>query len=473
MFHSQNSSPFLKRYIGTKAFYKHLLGIVVPIIIQTTVTNFVSLLDNIMVGALGTEQMSGVSIANQLLFVYNLCIFGGLSGAGIFSAQFHGADNHDGVRYTFRFKVYIALFVSIAAYSIFILFGKELISLYLTEDASGDLQSTLDYGLRYLHILYFGMFSFALSQCYASTLRETGETFIPMVTSLIEVAVNCSLNYILIFGKLGFPALNVRGAAIATVISRITGLGILAVYTHINTSKHPFIKNAYASPRIPRTLSLSIIKKGMPLLANEALWSLGTTSVIQQYSLRGMMVVAALNISSTLSNLFNVFLMSMGSAVAIMVGQALGANDVHRAKDYVRKLAFASIVICIVIGAVLAMLAPVLPHLYNTTPDVKALASGFIVVCAFMMPVNAFVNCSYFTLRSGGKTIITFMYDCGFTWLIIFPLAHMLVVNTSLPITIIYATCCFSEILKAVFGWILIRKGIWINNIVGSATTAN
>jgi len=462
-------AKFKKQFIGDKAFYKMVFAIVLPIIIQNTVANFVNLLDNVMVGRLGTEPMSGVSVANQLIFVFNLCIFGGLSGAGIFTAQYFGAKDNDGVRYTFRFKLYTALFVLIAAYVIFLAAAPQLIKLYLTEDASGDVAKTLEYGMQYLQVMYLGIAPFALSQCYAGTLRETGETVMPMKASVVEVIVNLCLNYVLIFGKFGMPALGVRGAAVATVISRYAGLAILMIYTHRNHEKHPFIKGAYSSPYIPRRLTVDIIKKGMPLLANEALWSMGSTTLVQKYSMRGLAVIAALNISSTVSNMFNVMFMTMGNAVAILVGQALGANDVEKAKDYVKKLTAFSTMTCLCMGALLISLSGILPMMYNTTADVRALASKFLVASACLMPAFSFANCFYFTLRSGGKTMITFVYDCVFSWVVMIPVAHLLVTYTDLPITFVYPMCQGLEIVKAVYGFYLVKKGVWINNIVGNS----
>lgn len=459
-------SRFRARYVGDRAFYRMVYRIALPIVIQNTVANFVNLLDNVMVGRIGTEPMSGVSVANQLLFVFNLCIFGGLSGAGIFTAQFFGAGDHEGVKNTFRFKMYTAVFVLIAALSVFFCAAPNLIRLYLTEDATGNIEATLQYGLSYLQIMYAGIIPFALSQVYAGTLRETGETLVPMKASIVEVVMNLCLNYLFIFGKLGLPAMGVQGAALATVISRTTGLAILVIYTHRNSEKHPFIKGVYRSLRMPKKLTLDIIRKGMPLLANEGLWSLGSTTLVQKYSLRGLVVIAGLNIASTISNMFNIMLMTMGNAVAILVGQALGSGDVEKAKDYVRKLTALAVAACVVMGLLLIACSGVLPKLYNTSDEVRALATQFLLVSAVLMPAFSMANCFYFTLRSGGKTLITFLYDCGFSWVIMIPLAHVLVHYTSMPIAWIYFACQGSELLKTAFGGYLVHKGVWINNIV-------
>ena len=161
-----------EKFIGDRAFYKMVLLIAVPIMIQNGITNFVNLLDNIMVGQIGTEQMSGVAIVNQLIFVYNLCIFGGLSGAGIFTAQYFGQKDEEGIRNTFRFKIWMAVLITIIAIIIFVMGGSNLISLYSNDGSTGDLAATLEYGKLYLMIMLTGLPGFMLVQIYSSTLRE-------------------------------------------------------------------------------------------------------------------------------------------------------------------------------------------------------------------------------------------------------------------------------------------------------------
>ena len=217
-----------RKFIGDKAFYHALLVLIVPMIIQQGITNFVSLLDNIMVGRLGTESMSGVAIVNQLLFVFNLSIFGGLAGASIFGAQFYGKGDHQGVRYAFRFKLMYGALITILATGVLVLFHQPLISLFLTDTGSGgDLALTLSEARQYLKVMLVGLIPFALSQSYSSSLRETGETKAPMVASVIAIFVNLILNYVLIFGRFGAPRLVVVGAAVATVIARYIENGYL------------------------------------------------------------------------------------------------------------------------------------------------------------------------------------------------------------------------------------------------------
>ena len=214
-------NTFFSKFIGDKAFYKMVFSVAVPILVQNAVTNFVNLLDNIMVGSVGTEQMSGVSIANILLFVFNLAVFGATSGVGIFTAQYFGSKNEQGMKHSIRFSMYWGIVIFIAGLLVFGGAGKALINLYLHENgATGDLNATLEYGTQYLTIMVAGLPAFVVSQVYAGTVRSAQKTLPPMVSGLIAVVVNLFLNYVLIYGKLGAPALGVEGAAIATVTSR-------------------------------------------------------------------------------------------------------------------------------------------------------------------------------------------------------------------------------------------------------------
>ncbi len=457
----------MKKYIGDKAFYKMVLTVVIPIIIQNGITNFVGMLDNIMVGRVGTEQMSGVAITNQLMFVFNICVFGAVSGAGIFTAQFYGCDNNKGIRDTFRFKIISCAAICVIGLLVFAIWGEDLIQMYLHGDnIEGSLAATLGYAKDYLWIMLLGLIPFTIVQAYAGTLRECGETMLPMKAGIFAVLVNLLFNYILIFGKFGAPVMGVTGAAIATVISRFAELLVVVLWTHKHTDRFPFMIGAYHSMRIPGTLALNILKTGMPLLVNEALWSAGMAGLMQCYSVRGIDVVAGMNISTTISNLFNVIYISLGNAVAIIIGQLLGAGRMEEAKDSDRKLIFFSVVSCVAVGLVLAAVSPYFPMLYNTSEEVRRLATWFICVAALCMPLYSCTNATYFTLRSGGKTMITFFFDSGFVWVVSIPVAYLLSRYTQTPIVLLYLICQSLELIKSAIGLILVKKGVWIHNIV-------
>lgn len=457
----------LKKYIGDRAFYKRVFQVAVPIIIQNGITNFVPLLDNIMVGQVGTLPMSGVSIVNQLIFVFNLCIFGASSGAGIFTAQFHGKGDAEGVRHTFRFKFLICTALALAGGMLFFLDGSNLIRLYLTgEGDAADAAAVLGYGREYLRVMLWGLLPFALCNAYASTLKESGETFVPMAAGVAAVAVNLVGNYILIFGHFGAPAMGVRGAALATVISRYAELLLVAGWTHRNAKKHPFIRGAYASMVIPGPLLRNIVVTGMPLLANELLWSLGVVTMNQCYSTCGLDVVPAMNISSTLGNLAGVVYQSLGVSVGILMGQMLGAGHSETdVRDTNRKLIAFSVASGACFGALMALGSGVFPAIYNTTEAVRGLAQDLILISALVMPFQSFANATYFTLRSGGKTMITFLFDSVFLWVCGVSLAFTLSRFTNLPILPLFALCQLPDVLKCVVGEYMLKKGSWIQTL--------
>lgn len=456
-----------KRYIGDRRFYRQVLAVALPIIVQNGITNFISMLDNIMVGQVGTIPMSGVAIVNQLLFVFNLCIFGAVSGAGIFTAQYFGSNNHDGVRYTFRFKMLISTILTTGSIILFLLAGKYLISLYLRGEGSAtDAAQTLAFGWEYLLVMLWGLPAFAISTSYSSTLREGGQTLVPMIGGICGVLVNLALNYTLIFGHFGFPEMGIRGAALATVISRYVELAIVAIWTHTNNAKNPFIQHAYHSIRIPKQLQKQILIKGVPLLINEALWASGMAIMNQCYSTRGLDVVAAINISSTVYNLASVVFLSMGNAVGIIIGQMLGSGKTEQeVRDADRKLIFTSILSCLIFGGLMAAVSRIFPTIYNTTDSVRSLAAQFICTCAIMMPFNAYTNAAYFTLRSGGKTMVTFLFDSCYVWVVCVPLAFILSRFTSISILPLYAICQSLDLIKCLIGAGMIKQGKWIQNL--------
>ena len=459
---------FLKKYIGDRAFYKKVIALIIPIIIQQGITNIVNLLDNVMVGSLGTEPMSGVAIVNNILFIFNLTIFGGISGVSIFGAQFYGINDNNGVRYTFRFKMIFCLITTVAAFSVFSFFGHSLIMLFLDNEANIniDFSETVRCASEYMKIALIGLFPFMAVQVYSSTLRECGETVAPMIASVISIGVNFVLNIVLIFGFLFIPAMGVKGAAIATVIARFVEMVYIVAYTHINRRKHVFIDGVYKSLRIPFTLVVSIIRKGTPLLLNELFWSLGTTFVNQNYSTKGLSVVAASNIASTVWNMFCIIMFAMGSAVGILVGQKLGAGEIDEARDTDRKLIFLSVIANAVLGLILIAVSSLIPMIYNTETDVRELATSFLIISGASMPIHALIHVTYFTIRSGGRTFITLLFDSVYTWCVPVVISFILCRYTSLSITVIFLIVQFSDIIKIMIGIPMLKSGIWARNII-------
>ena len=422
-----------KKYIGNKAFYMMVMAIAVPIMIQNGLTNFVNLLDNIMVGRLGTEEMSGVSIVNQIIFVYNLCIFGGTAGVGIFTAQYFGQKNDEGIRSTFRYKIWLAL----------------------------------EYGMTYLRIILLDLPAFMILQVYASTMRECGETVVPMKAGAAAVAVNLIFNYLLIYGKFGFPRLGVAGAAVATVLSRYTETAIVVIWAHTHEKENTYMTGLYKTLSVPRDHVKKYFIKGTPLLLNEALWSFGMAVLAQNYSVRGLTVIAAMNIANTINNLFSVVFAAMGESVAIIVGQALGFGDMKRAREIDNKMIVSCVLISFAVSVFMFLFAPFFPRIYNTTEAVRKAAMGLVLAQAVFIPQNAFLNAAYFTLQAGGKTGVTFFFDCVFLWCVNIPIVFVLCRYTGLAPWAVYSAMQIGEWLKCIAGAVMVKKGVWLENLTG------
>ena len=451
------------KYFGDRAFYHMVAGMVLPMIIQNTLTNIVSLLDNIMVSRVGTLQMSAVAIVNQIFFVFYLCVFGAVAGAGIYTTQFFGRKDDDGIRYSVRFKLVCIAILTAGMLILMLTAGRSLIGTYIAADTSAaDAADTMRYAMSYMLIMLPGLIPFALTQVYAGTMREAGHTSTPMAASMAAMAVNFILNLLLIFGLLGFPRLGVRGAAIATVVE----FAIVAFRSHRDKETFSYITGLYSSLYIPRNLLLSIMIRALPLFVNEFLWSFGQARLLQCYSVRGLNVIAAMNIANTISQIFISVFLSMGNAAGIIAGQQLGAGDFDEARQTADRMITLSFMVSIVIGLILLIISPVFPAVYNTEPEVRRLASQCLRVVAVTAPLAALANALYFVIRSGGKTFVTFLFDSCFMWVATMPLAYALTHYTDMPAVLIYLCVMMLDLIKCIIGLVMIKKGVWVKNIV-------
>jgi Na+-driven multidrug efflux pump len=241
---------------------------------------------------------------------------------------------------------------------------------------------------------------------------------------------------------------------------------IVVCWTHLHSKICIFIQGAYRSLYIPASLLKRITIKGMPLLLNEALWSGGMAFLNQCYSTCGLEVVPAMNISSTIFNLASVAFLSGGNAVGILMGQMLGAgNTAEHIRSSNHKLITANVIVGGAFGILLAAASKAFPMIYNTTDSVRQTATWLICICAATMPIHSYLNATYFTLRSGGKTLVTFIFDSGYVWCCMIPVAYVLSRFTDLPILPLYAICQSLDLIKCAIGAHMLKKGTWIQNL--------
>ena len=459
--------PRKEAWFGDKDFYIKVLSVTLPMIAQNTLTNVVGLLDNVMVGRIGTYPMSAVSIVNNLVLIFYLCIWGALAGAGIYGTQFFGKGDLEGVRSTMRMKLWTAAIITGTAFILFTVLGETLIGSYIAADTTPEAAAlTMRHAKDYLRIIMVSFIPFGLCQVYSGTLRESGKTRLPMLAGMTAMVVNFIFNLLLIFGYLGFPRLGVVGAALATALSRFVELFIVVFFTHRNKQRYPFAEGLYRTILVPSKLAGKTLAKILPLLGNEFLWSAGQAMLLQCFSVRGLNVVAAMNITHTIQNVFMEVFLSMGYAVGVLCGQELGANRLVTARMTSSRMTMFSVLSSVGVAGLMIAVSPIVPHIYNTEPEIRALATTFLIIYAACMPIEAYTNAAYFTLRSGGKTLITFLFDACFVWLFSVPTAFILTRFTDLHITGVLTCVLLMGIIKCLVGHVMVSRGMWVNNIV-------
>ena len=437
--------------------YSRLLRFVLPCIGTMLFTSIYGIVDGLCVSNfVGKTAFAAVNLIMPLpMLLGTIGFMLGTGGSAIVGITLGEGDQKKADRYFTLFL--LAALVSVSVLAVLGIVFLRPIAVLL--GAKGEL---LDYAVRYGRILMVSLPTFALQNMFQSFF-VTAEK--PHLGFWFTVGAGCT-NMVLDVLMVGIWGWGVEGAAIATVISRYVELAIVAGWTHSHKARNAFIVGAYRSMYIPGKLLRSITIKGMPLLVNEFLWSSGMAVLSQCYSTCGLDVVPAMNICSTLFNLGSVVYLSMGNSVGIIMGQMLGAGHSEEdVRDTNRKLIAVSIASGVMFGGLMAAVSEAFPGIYNTTDAVRHLAAQLIWISAVMMPFGSYLNATYFTLRSGGQTFVTFLFDSCFMWVFCVPLAFCLSRFTNLPILPLYAICQATDFIKCVIGTVMLKQGKWIQNL--------
>ncbi len=445
------------KFIGTKDFYKKLFAVSLPIVIQQLITASVQLIDNVMVGRLGESAISSVAVVNQLYFVIILVAFGIIGGAGIYTAQYFGSKDYEKLKETFRFKLSFSIALAVISFIVFKLFGENLIGLFTNNEV------TIKNGMDYLSITVFNIFPMFLSFAISSTFREIGLPKPLMKISIAAIIINTVLNYLLIFGNFGFPELGIIGAAYATLVARFVEFGLLMVL--LKRKGKIFSTKIRRVFKIEKVVLMSIIVVALPMMLNEALWSLGQTAFLKAYSTRGDGALAAFNISNAVSQLVFIIFSAMSTAVAVLVGNTLGSNDLERAKDNAFKLIAFSVFVAFCSGILLIIASFFIPNIYDIAQETKDIVAFNIRVNGLFIPVYAFNVGVFFVLRAGGDTKSTLLMDAVFMWIVSVPLALWMAYFTGWDVRIMFLIVQATDYPKAFFAILRYKKGNWVKNL--------
>ncbi|MFI3164011.1 MAG: MATE family efflux transporter [Bacillota bacterium] len=452
----------IKKYIGDKQFYKHVFIIVTPIIIQQLLFSLGGYVDNLMVNAYNGNSIAygGVSAANRLVAIFNFLFIGLSAASSIFLSQYYGAGKADDVKRTFNLAWISAIIVG-GLTAIFIhFFGNSIVDIYIQSPESRV------YGYQYLEIIKFGMIIWAVNMAVATSFRTVQQTLLPMVVGICGICINTGLNYLLIFGNLGFPELAARGAAIATVSSRVFEMTTLFVFAIV--WKKSYFKKFWKYLKLQKSLLENYAKKGLPLVANELLWATMVAVLIIFTTYKNDTWYTAYSYSQNICDLFFVFFAGLATGTSIIVGPRLGVNDFEGAKREADRMKGLSIMAGIVMAIGLAVLSPSILELFSPTDEIKAISVKIIIVIAVFLPSYSYNACCFFILRSGGDSLRAFFLDQGATILIAFPLTVVLGMNAvTLGITVveIYLVSHTADLIKNVLGTKFVKDGKWLKNL--------
>lgn len=449
-----SKSNFLSRTFLKKAF-----SIALPIALQNFITSAVNLIDVVMLGHLGDVDIAAVGCANQIYFLLTLILFGVSSGASVFMAQFWGKRDQSGVHRTMGVMFALALMISVLFTVGALFFPELLISIYSDDPA------VIQAGVPYLRIVGASYIVTALSQTMSFACRSTGNVRLPMISSLVSIATNTILNFILIFGLLGFPAMGLTGAAIATAIARMLEFALL--YLVVYRKRLPVA----ATPQqvfghLDGAFLRTYFKTTLPVLLNETLWSTGVSLYTVAYGLLGTNALASVQICSTVFNLFMVLVRGLANACAIMIGHTIGSGDDKGAlRDGLRFLVLVPIV-GVMMCLLLILCRPVILTFFTVTPETLNMTMQLLLLQAINLIPKSFNMVIIVGLcRSGGDTLFACILDTATVWAVAVPLAF-LGANLGFPLWGVYLCVCSEEIVKAAVGIPRILSKKWLHNVV-------
>ncbi len=447
----------MSRYFGTKQFYREAVAIAFPVMLQQFVASFVNLIDNVMIGSVGATALTSVTVANKFYLLYNSTLFGMCGAAGIFISQYFGAKNERRCQEVFNINLACALVVALFFTVLSLLFPVFLLSLFTRT------QEILSMGKDYLGIIAFSFVPMAVSFTAMMALRAVAINDVPLKIGFVTVFTNTFLNYCLIYGNFGFPALGVKGAALATLAARLVEMSIYLFL--LFKRKYLFSLDWHGLWHLNHQLFRSMVDKAAPLTANEILFSLGNSMVYKSYLRVDEYLAAAITVVDTVVNIAFIIFSGLSSAVSIMIGKRLGAGELAEAKENSLKLLVFGTLVAAGIGAVVFVIAAYVPNLYHLDAEINQTITTLLRIKSCLMPAYVINVCIFFTLRAGGDAKSTLIMDSGFLWLGNVLVSFLLSTFTNWPLVVVYALVEGMDLVKLLLSTHYYRQGTWLRNL--------
>ena len=447
----------LKKYFGTKQFYRTVISIAFPIMAQQFITTFVNLIDNVMIGSIGNIALTSVTVANRFFLIMNSILFGLCGAAGIYIAQFFGAKQKKNCQEVFNINMAFAVGAGLLFTLIIFIFPQYAIELFSKTPI------IVAEAIKYLHLAKYTYIPFAVSFTCMMALRAVGINKIQLKVGIVAVITNTALNYCLIFGNFGFFKMGIQGAAIATIIARLVEMAIYLIILYRN--KHFFSFDLKGIIRINVNLLTSIVRKAIPLTINEILFSLGQALIFMSYMRCDEYLVASISVVDTVANIMFIVFGGLSSAVSIMIGNKLGANKLDEARDNARKLLCFALMVSLMIGMICFLLAPLIPNLYNVDIPFKEAIVRLVRIKSIMINIYAFNVCIFFILRAGGDVVSTMIMDSGFLWAAGVLVSTLLSSFTTISLISLYIVVESLDLIKLIIATYFFKKERWVKNI--------
>lgn len=455
----------VKPYIGNRKFYSSALNVMIPVVIQQLINTLFNMVDNFMVGSLDINglAMSAVTVANKPYTVFWGFFFGMSGAAGLMISQYFGAKDNRTCQGLLVLQMIIGSVAALIVGLALALFPEQIMRIFVTDPR------TIELGMSYLKIIWISYIPTAISNIFVYSNRAIGQNKVSMLVSMLAMGVNALCNYVLIFGKLGFPALGVTGAAIGTLIARVVEMTIYLVM--LAKKKTIFSLDLSAVFHLKKQQISTFISRSIPLIINEMLWTLGTNLYFWSYARINEPGLPAITIGEQITMIAYAMAMGTASAVAVLIGAELGADRLEEAKANCKKLLALVVGIGLVCVVVCCAFGLMLPNLFGVTPELRAMAMRIVLIMGGFAPFNFVYSFCFFCLRAGGDTRNAMLLDSGYMWIAPVPAALLMAIFLPGRISIVLAVFVVQFLMnaKVVLALMALKKGKWVKNITKSA----
>ena len=443
-----------------KSFYNKMIAISVPIMLQNLISSVLNMVDTVMVGALGEAQLAAVGLANQIFFVFFLLIYGINSGCGIFIAQYWGSKDEENIKRTVGFSVVVGAVVGLIFTLVAFYLPRQIMQLFTIDNI------VIEYGIDYMRFVSIGYVLTSISIAYSFAARNIGDVKAPTIISTVSLILNGVFNFVLIFGYLGFPRLEVQGAAIATVLARLVEALALVYWVYAVRKNKVLSPSMKDIKRLNMTYIKNILVTAIPVILNDVFWALGMTMYSAAYARIGTTAIASIQIANTAQNIFIVISIGLASSCAVMLGNEIGSGEKQKAILYAKRFLVIGAMAGLLLGVLLILISPVVLMLFSNTQAVQQIAQKIMLI------MGIFLWCRFLNgilvvgvLRSGGDTTFAMILETCSVWLVGVPLAFAGALLWHFPVYFVYTLITLEELVKAFFGIKRVRSNKWVRDV--------